>query len=102
MENGQTREEWKGIAETNKILGTEQPIPVDGLCVRVGAMRCHSQALTIKLTKDVPLDEIDAAIKAHNPWVKVVPNTKEATLRELTPAARLRHARRCPWAASAR
>ena len=87
MENGQTREEWKGIAETNKILGTQKQIPVDGQCVRIGAMRCHSQAVTVKLTKDVPLDEIIAALKAHNPWAKVVENTKEATLRELSPAA---------------
>ena len=86
-ENGQTREEWKGIAETNKILGSKQPIPVDGVCVRIGAMRCHSQAITVKLTKDVPMNEILAALKAHNPWVKIVENTKEATLRELSPAA---------------
>ena len=87
MENGQTREEWKGVAETNKILGTAKPIPVDGICVRIGAMRCHSQAVTVKLTKDVPIPEIEAALKAHNPWVKLVPNEKEATLRELSPAA---------------
>jgi len=87
MENGQTREEWKGIAETNKILGTKQQIPVDGQCVRIGAMRCHSQAITVKLTRDVPLAEIEAALKAHNPWAKVVENTREATLRELSPAA---------------
>jgi aspartate-semialdehyde dehydrogenase len=87
MANGQTREEWKGIAETNKILGTKHPIPVDGQCVRIGAMRCHSQAVTIKLTRDVPLDEIVAALKAHNPWVTIVANTREATLRELSPAA---------------
>jgi aspartate-semialdehyde dehydrogenase len=87
MANGQTREEWKGIAETNKILGTQKQIPVDGQCVRIGAMRCHSQAVTVKLTKDVPLREIEAALKAHNPWVKLVENTKEATLRELSPAA---------------
>lgn len=87
LENGQTKEEWKGIAETNKILGTKSPIPVDGLCVRIGAMRCHSQGLTIKLTKDVPLDEITAMIASDHEWVKVVPNTKEATLKELTPAA---------------
>jgi aspartate-semialdehyde dehydrogenase len=86
-ENGQTKEEWKGIAETNKILGTSQRIPVDGICVRIGAMRCHSQALTIKLKKDISLEDITAAIKEHNPWVKVVENTKEATLRELSPAA---------------
>ncbi len=87
MDNGQTREEWKGIAETNKILGTQKPIPVDGVCVRVGAMRCHSQGLTIKLTKDVPVDEITAMIASDHEWVKVVPNHKEATLKELTPAA---------------
>lgn len=86
-EGGQTKEEWKGIAETNKILGTDRTIPVDGLCVRIGAMRCHSQAVTVKLTRDVPLDEIVAALKAHNPWAKLVENTKEATLRELSPAA---------------
>ncbi len=87
VEEGQTREEWKGYAETNKILGTQTPIPVDGICVRVGAMRCHSQGLTIKLKKDVPLDEISAMIGSDHEWVKVVPNTKEATLNELTPAA---------------
>ena len=84
-----SREEWKGGAETNKILGRRRrrPIPVDGLCVRVGAMRCHSQALTIKLQKDVPLAEIEAMIAGANEWVKVVPNTREDTVRELTPAA---------------
>jgi aspartate-semialdehyde dehydrogenase len=87
MENGQTREEWKGGAETNKILGTKTPVPVDGLCVRVGAMRCHSQGLTIKLTKDVALDQITAMIASDHEWVKIVPNTKEATLRDLSPAA---------------
>jgi aspartate-semialdehyde dehydrogenase len=87
MDNGQTREEWKGLVETNKILGREeQPIPIDGQCVRIGAMRCHSQAFTVKLTGDIPLDEIEAALKAHNDWVKLIPNTKEATLAELTPA----------------
>ncbi len=86
-EGGQTKEEWKGLTETNKILGTKRQIPVDGICVRIGAMRCHSQALTIKLTEDVPLVEVEAAIRAHNPWVKVVDNTKEATLKELSPAA---------------
>ncbi len=86
--NGQSREEWKGMAETNKILGhTQNPIPVDGICVRVGAMRCHSQALTIKLTRDVPLAEIEGMIAAANPWAKVIPNQREATIRELTPAA---------------
>ncbi|MDA8139818.1 MAG: aspartate-semialdehyde dehydrogenase [Desulfobacteraceae bacterium] len=88
MENGQTREEWKGYAETNKILGRQsQLIPIDGQCVRIGAMRCHSQAFTIKLTKDIPLKEIEAILAGHNSWVKLVPNTKEATLKELTPAA---------------
>jgi aspartate-semialdehyde dehydrogenase len=86
--NGQSREEWKGQAETNKILGRSgEPIPVDGLCVRIGAMRCHSQAMTIKLKKDVPLADINAMLAAHNDWVKVVPNEREITLRELTPAA---------------
>jgi len=86
--NGQSREEWKGQAETNKILGrSAAPIPVDGLCVRIGAMRCHSQALTIKLNRDVPLDEITGILAAHNDWVKVVPNQREITLKELTPTA---------------
>lgn len=86
--NGQSREEWKGQAETNKILGREQaPIPVDGVCVRIGAMRCHSQALTIKLTNDVPLNEITDMIAGANDWVRVVPNERELTMRELTPAA---------------
>lgn len=85
--DGQTREEWKGFVETNKILGGDTPIPVDGQCVRVPAMRCHSQALTIKLTRDVPLPELEAAIAAHNDWVRVIPNEKEATLVGLTPAA---------------
>ena len=87
VEDGQSREEWKGFAETNKILGTTTPIPVDGICVRVGAMRCHSQALTIKLNKDVPLADIEELIKNDNQWVKFVPNTKAETLAELTPAA---------------
>jgi aspartate-semialdehyde dehydrogenase len=87
MDSGQTREEWKGMAETNKILGREKsPVPVDGCCVRVGAMRCHSQAFTIKLKRDVPLEDIRSAIAAHNQWVYLVENTKEDTLRELTPA----------------
>jgi aspartate-semialdehyde dehydrogenase len=87
MDNGQTREEWKGLVETNKILGREDlPIPIDGQCVRIGAMRCHSQAFTIKLTGDIPLDEIEEAIKSHNEWVNLIPNTKEATLADLTPA----------------
>ena len=88
LDNGQSREEWKGQAETNKILGREtSPVPIDGICVRVGAMRCHSQALTIKLRRDVPLDEIEAMLAASHDWVKVVPNRREATIRELTPAA---------------
>jgi aspartate-semialdehyde dehydrogenase len=86
--NGQSREEWKAQAEGNKILGrVENPIPMDGVCVRIGAMRCHSQAVTIKLTRDVPLDEIHALLAAANPWVRVVPNERDATLRELSPAA---------------
>jgi aspartate-semialdehyde dehydrogenase len=86
--NGQSREEWKAQAEGNKILGrAERPIPMDGICVRIGAMRCHSQALTIKLLRDVPLDEISAMLADANPWVQVVPNEREATIRELSPAA---------------
>jgi aspartate-semialdehyde dehydrogenase len=87
VEDGQSREEWKGYAETNKILGTSNPIPIDGLCVRVGAMRCHSQALTIKLKKDLPIDELEDIIRNDNQWVDLVPNTKEETLARLTPAA---------------
>jgi aspartate-semialdehyde dehydrogenase len=87
VEDGQSREEWKGYAETNKILGTESPIPVDGICVRVGAMRCHSQAMTVKLKKDVPIDEIENLIANDNEWVKLVPNTKADSLARLTPAA---------------
>ncbi len=88
MENGQTREEWKGYAETNKILGRQEDlVPIDGQCVRIGAMRCHSQAFTIKMNRDVPIDEIQDMMASHNDWVKVIPNEKEATLRELTPAA---------------
>jgi len=87
VEDGQSREEWKGFAETNKILGTTSPIPVDGICVRVGAMRCHSQAITIKLNKDLPIAEIENLIANDNKWVKLVPNTKVDSLRDLTPAA---------------
>ena len=88
LDNGQSREEWKGQAETNKILGrVDHPVPIDGICVRVGAMRCHSQALTIKLTRDVPLDELIEMIGAANDWVRVVPNERELSMRELTPAA---------------
>jgi len=86
--NGQSREEWKAQAEGNKILGRESnPVPIDGVCVRIGAMRCHSQALTIKLTKNLPLEEIEGMLASANPWVKVVPNQREASIRELTPAA---------------
>jgi aspartate-semialdehyde dehydrogenase len=86
--NGQSKEEWKGKAETNKILGRDaKPISVDGLCVRIGAMRCHSQAMTIKLKRDVPLDEINEMLAAANDWVKVVPNERGITMHELTPAA---------------
>jgi aspartate-semialdehyde dehydrogenase len=85
--NGQSREEWKGGAEANKILGRNvNAIPIDGICVRIGTMRCHSQALTIKLKKDVPLDEIEDMLDDANEWVKVIPNQREATLAELTPA----------------
>jgi aspartate-semialdehyde dehydrogenase len=90
--NGVSREEWKGGAETNKILGQgegfgSKAVPVDGFCVRIGAMRCHSQALTFKLRKDVPVADIEALLAADNAWVKVVPNTREATLKDLTPVA---------------
>jgi aspartate-semialdehyde dehydrogenase len=86
--NGQSKEEWKGGAETNKILGRESnPIPIDGLCVRIGAMRCHSQAMTIKLKKNVPLDEISQMLAEANAWAKVIPNERQASMRELTPAA---------------
>jgi aspartate-semialdehyde dehydrogenase len=86
--NGQSKEEWKAKAETNKILGRDaRPIAVDGLCVRIGAMRCHSQAMTIKLKKDVPLDEINALLAGANDWVRVVPNERQVTVSELTPAA---------------
>ena len=87
MDNGQTREEWKGENETNKILQTKRFIPIDGQCVRVGAMRCHSQAITVKLKSDVPVPDIEAAIAAANSWVEVVPNDQEATLARLTPTA---------------
>ncbi len=90
--NGMSKEEWKGMAETNKIMGLGEDfgtaaVPVDGFCVRVGAMRCHSQALTFKLKKDIPVADIEAMIAADNAWVKVVPNTREATLKDLTPVA---------------
>jgi aspartate-semialdehyde dehydrogenase len=87
LDNGQSREEWKGQAETNKILNTNSVIPVDGLCVRIGALRCHSQAFTLKLKKDVPLPEIEQMLATHNDWVRVIPNDRELSMRELTPAA---------------
>jgi len=87
MESGQTREEWKGVAETNKILQTSRKISIDGICVRIGAMRCHSQALTIKLNRDLPLSDIEDIIAQANDWVRVIKNTKEDSLRHLTPAA---------------
>ena len=86
--NGQSKEEWKAMAEGNKILGRDRaPIPMDGLCVRIGSMRCHSQALTIKLTRDLPLQEIESLLAGAHEWVRVVPNERDASLRELTPAA---------------
>jgi aspartate-semialdehyde dehydrogenase len=86
-ENGQSKEEWKATVETNKILGlNNSPIPIDGTCVRIGAMRCHSQALTIKLKQNVPMDEIEDIIASHNEWVKVIPNERDITAQELSPA----------------
>jgi aspartate-semialdehyde dehydrogenase len=92
LNNGQSKEEWKAGAETNKILGLgasfkAKEIPIDGLCVRIGAMRCHSQALTIKLKKDIPLDEVNDMIAQNNQWVRVIPKTREDSMRDLTPAA---------------
>jgi aspartate-semialdehyde dehydrogenase len=89
LDNGQSREEWKGQAETNKILGLEGAgiIPIDGLCVRIGAMRCHSQAMTIKLKREVPIGEVEAILASANDWVKVVPNDKPVTVQDLTPTA---------------
>jgi len=88
VENGQSKEEWKGVAETNKILGRigDHIIPVDGLCVRIGTMRCHSQAFTIKLKKDLPVTEIETIIKSHNQWVRLIPNERQPSAQELTPA----------------
>ncbi|OOZ36602.1 aspartate-semialdehyde dehydrogenase [Solemya velesiana gill symbiont] len=87
LENGQSKEEWKAVSETNKILGrSDNIIPIDGTCVRIGAMRCHSQALTIKLRKDVPVDEIEQMLGEANEWSKMVPNDRELTMRELSPA----------------
>jgi aspartate-semialdehyde dehydrogenase len=87
LESGQTKEEWKGFVESNKILQPKKPIPVDGICVRVGAMRCHSQGFTIKLNKDIPLDEICEMLEKGNDWVRFVPNDKESSIQSLTPAA---------------
>ncbi len=87
LDNGQSREEWKAQAEANKILGREDnPVPIDGTCVRIGAMRCHAQAITLKLKKDVPLNDVEQLLAEANDWVKVIPNEKEATLEQLTPA----------------
>ena len=87
LPSGQSREEWKAQAEANKIMGlSDSPIPIDGICVRVGAMRCHSQAITLKLKKDIPLEEIEHILASHNEWVKVIPNDREITMQELTPA----------------
>jgi aspartate-semialdehyde dehydrogenase len=87
LENGQSKEEWKGFVETNKILGrSDKPVPIDGTCVRIGAMRCHSQALTIKLRSDVPIDEVESILSSANDWVKVIPNDRDVTIRELNPA----------------
>ncbi len=87
MENGQTKEEWKGYAETNKILQANPEIPIDGICVRIGAMRSHSQAITVKLAEDIGIDEVSDILSSANDWVEIVPNNKEETLRQLTPAA---------------
>ncbi|MES9971443.1 MAG: aspartate-semialdehyde dehydrogenase [Candidatus Thiodiazotropha sp.] len=87
LENGQSKEEWKGSVETNKILGrSDKPVPIDGTCVRIGSMRCHSQALTIKLRSDVPIDEVESILASANSWVKVIPNERDITIRELNPA----------------
>ncbi len=86
LDNGQSKEEWKGFVETNKILGKlDNPIPIDGTCVRIGSMRCHSQAFTIKLNKNIPMDEIESMLDEANEWVKVIPNTRELSMTELTP-----------------
>ena len=83
LDNGQSREEWKAFAETNKILGNSKPVPIDGTCVRVGAMRSHSAALTIKLNKNLPLNEIENIIEQTSEWTKLIPNEKEVTIKEL-------------------
>jgi len=87
MPGGQTREEWKGMAETNKIMGLQPPVPVDGICVRIGTMRCHGQALCMKLKKDVPLEDVEQIIVGSNPWVRLIPNDQDSTTRCLTPTA---------------
>jgi aspartate-semialdehyde dehydrogenase len=87
VDDGQTREEWKGFVEANKILGSKNPIPIDGICVRVGAMRCHSQGVTIKLTRDVPLPALQGLLAEANEWVKLIPNEREASEKGLSPAA---------------
>lgn len=87
IQNGQTKEEWKGCAETNKILQCNNLIPIDGICVRIGAMRSHSQALSIKLKKDISISEAESLIRKNNPWVKIIPNDKDSTLKYLTPTA---------------
>ena len=87
MPGGQTREEWKGMAEANKIMNLDPPVPIDGICVRVGTMRCHSQGLCIKLTRDVPLREVEEILASSNPWVRLIANDQESTTRCLTPAA---------------
>ncbi len=87
LDNGQSKEEWKGQAETNKILQTSNVIPVDGLCVRIGALRCHSQAFTLKLKKDISIPEVEQLLATHNDWVRVIPNDRDLSMRELTPAA---------------
>lgn len=86
LADGQSREEWKGMVETNKILGANSHVPVDGICVRIGAMRCHSQAMTLKLTKEVPMCDLENIIQSANEWVRVIPNHRDVTVRELTPA----------------
>jgi aspartate-semialdehyde dehydrogenase len=87
LDNGQSKEEWKGFVETNKILGrSDNPVPIDGTCVRISSMRCHSQALTIKLRQGVPIDEVESILSSANDWVKVIPNEREITVQELSPA----------------
>jgi aspartate-semialdehyde dehydrogenase len=87
VEGGQSKEEWKGVAGTNKILGNrdDRIIPIDGLCVRIGAMRCHSQAFTIKLIRDISVNEVESILAGHNEWVKIIPNDRQITSEELTP-----------------